>query len=427
VSTYLVCANPIHGHVTPLIGVARHLVARGHRVLFLTGTRFAERVAETGAEFRPLAGAADYDDRDAATYLPDRDKYRGLAQAQYDIQTIFIAPIPDQYAAVRAIVEDEHPDAIVVDSAFGGVGPLLYGTDPRPPVLALGVAPLTQLSRDVAPTGMGLPPASGPLGRARNRMLNLLATKVLFRDTQKLGAKLFAELGIARTDHFVMDISRAFDRYLQLCAPAFEYPRSDLSPNVGFVGPVPSPASSAPLPEWWGELDGSRPIVHVTQGTIDNADLGRLVRPTLDALADDDVLVVVSLGGRDTDALGAVPANARVASYLPYDRLLPRTSVYITNGGYGGVQHALSAGVPLVVAGDTEDKPEVAARIAWSGVGVNLRTGTPTASAVGEAVRTVLTDASYRTTARRMADDIARLDTLALIENELAGLGGWKR
>jgi UDP:flavonoid glycosyltransferase YjiC (YdhE family) len=32
----------------------------------------------------------------------------------------------------------------------------------------------------------------------------------------------------------------------------------------------------------------------------------------------------------------------------------------VTNGGYGGVQMALSYGVPLVVAGASEDKPEVA-------------------------------------------------------------------
>ena len=51
----------------------------------------------------------------------------------------------------------------------------------------------------------------------------------------------------------------------------------------------------------------------------------------------------------------------------------------VTNGGYGAVQRAVSTGVPLVVAGNTEDKPEVAARVAWSGAGINLRTGTPTA------------------------------------------------
>ena len=49
----------------------------------------------------------------------------------------------------------------------------------------------------------------------------------------------------------------------------------------------------------------------------------------------------------------------------------------VTNGGYGGVQQALAHGVPLVVAGDSEDKPEVAARVRWSGVGIDLRRGDP--------------------------------------------------
>ena len=64
------------------------------------------------------------------------------------------------------------------------------------------------------------------------------------------------------------------------------------------------------------------------------------------------------------------------------------------------MQRALSAGVPLVVAGNTEDKPEVAARVAWSGAGVNLRTGTPTPGVVRTAVREVLNDARYLQRAR---------------------------
>ena len=40
--------------------------------------------------------------------------------------------------------------------------------------------------------------------------------------------------------------------------------------------------------------------------------------------------------------------------------------VYVTNGGYGGVQYALCHGVPIVATGGKEDKPEVGARVAWS-------------------------------------------------------------
>ena len=96
---------------------------------------------------------------------------------------------------------------------------------------------------------------------------------------------------------------------------------------------------------------------------------------------------------------------------LPYAELLPRTAVMITNGGYGGVLQALRHDVPLVVAGGDLDKPEVAARIAWHGAGVDLRTGTPRPTAIAEAYRTVVAGPSYRAAA-------------ALLGAELRSLGG---
>jgi MGT family glycosyltransferase len=401
-----------------MLAIAASLRENGHRVVVLTGSRFRERAAELGLEFRALGGVADFDDRDVPSYLPDHDKYRGLARAQYDIRTIFVATIPDQYRAVLAAIDGVTPDAILVDAAFAGVGPLLV-TPNGIPILAAGVTPLTQLSRDVAPTGMGLLPAPGPLGRLRNRLLNLVARRVLFRPTQQLAERMFAELGQPSIPFFVLDLSAFFARFLQLSPREFDYPRSDLSPNATFVGPVLPAASHVALPEWWGDLDDPRPVIHVSQGTIDNRDFARLVRPTIEALAGEDVLVVVSTGGSATP-LGAVPANVRVAEYLPYDLFLPHVDVYVTNGGYGGVQHALSVGVPLVVAGDTEDKPEVAARVEWAGVGVNLRTGTPTADQVRDAVHTVLRQAHYRERAMAMAATMGGYDARATIEQELA-------
>ena len=155
------------------------------------------------------------------------------------------------------------------------------------------------------------------------------------------------------------------DAYLQATVAGFEYPRSDLAPSVRFVGPILAPPTADfDEPPWWGELGGGRQVVHVTQGTLDNADLARLLLLTVRALADDDVLVVATTGGPDPEPLRAgLPANACLERFIPHDRLLPHVDVMVTNGGYGGVQQALANGVPLVVAGDSEDKPEVAARV----------------------------------------------------------------
>jgi UDP:flavonoid glycosyltransferase YjiC (YdhE family) len=223
---------------------------------------------------------------------------------------------------------------------------------------------------------------------------------------------------------FFMEWPRAADHIAQFTVADFEYPRSDLPGTVHFVGPVSQGGKSttgatgrtgsagatppeAELPAWWAELDAGRPVVHVTQGTVANRDFDDLVRPTLDGLAQDNVLVVVTTGGRPVDSLsGPLPENVRVASYLPYDELLPKTDVLVTNGGYGGVQFALRHGVPLVVAGQTEEKAEVSARVSWSGSGINLRTNRATPEAVAKAVRTVLSTSSYREASSRIGTAI---------------------
>jgi UDP:flavonoid glycosyltransferase YjiC (YdhE family) len=85
----------------------------------------------------------------------------------------------------------------------------------------------------------------------------------------------------------------------------------------------------------------------------------------------------------------------------------------VTNGGYGGVRQALAHGVPLVVAGTTEDKPEVAARVAYSGVGINLKTAAPAPEQVQAAVRRLLYDTRYRQRALALQAEYARYDAVA--------------
>ncbi|MBM7506010.1 glycosyltransferase [Agromyces aurantiacus] len=420
-STYLLCASPIQGHVAPIITIARDLVSRGHDVTVLTGSRFRDAVLATGAEHLALTGIADYDDRRMQDYLPDRDRHRGIAKLEYDVQTIFVRPVAVQFRALEAAIAELAPDAVLIEGAFAGAVPLLLD-DPatRPPIIGVGVIPLMQASVDTAPAGLGLAPRPGALGRTRNRLLNAFVRKVVFRKTQALADSIVRELGRGGLDSFIFDFTRMCDRYLQLSPAEFEYPRSDLSPNLRFAGTVlPPSAIAGELPEWWDELDGERPVVHVSQGTIDNKDFGRLIRPTLEALADRDLLVVAATGGRPVSELGELPANARAAEFLPYDLLLPKTDVFVTNAGFGGTQYALSHGVPIVAAGDTEDKPEVAMRVQWSGVGLTLKTGTPTPAAVRTAVERVLADPGFRGRAQGMARRIAGYDTFGIIASEL--------
>jgi UDP:flavonoid glycosyltransferase YjiC (YdhE family) len=80
----------------------------------------------------------------------------------------------------------------------------------------------------------------------------------------------------------------------------------------------------------------------------------------------------------------------------------------VTNGGYGGLHFALAHGVPLVVAGSSEEKPELVARVNWSGVGVGMRTQRPSRLQLREAVRKVLAEPEYAARADAMQAELAR-------------------
>ena len=108
--------------------------------------------------------------------------------------------------------------------------------------------------------------------------------------------------------------------------------------------------------------------------------------------------------------LGELPAHVRAEPFVPFGNLLPHVDVMVSNGGYGGTQMALSYGIPLVVAGATEDKMEVGARVEWSGAGINLRTQRPSPIEIGDAVKELLTNPTYQENAKRIQSDFADCD-----------------
>jgi MGT family glycosyltransferase len=423
-ASILIAAVPVHGHVTPLLDVARHLVARGDRVRFLTGARFADAVTATGARHVPLPDEADFDDRmDLHERFPDRARLRGPKALAFDIEHVFVEPARAQHDAVMAMHRAEPADAVLADPAFVGASFILgHPRADRPAVVVCGVLPLSMASADVAPYGLGLPPAR-VLNHTRNRGLTMV-TRPVFRNADHVANEMNRDLHGVALSYPILDWAGRADAVVQFTVSAFEYPRSDAPATLHFVGPIRTTGSHVPRPSWWNDLDSGLPVVHVTQGTVANKDFDQLVAPTFEALADDDVLVVASTGGRPMDTLPPLPDNARAAEYLDYEELLPRTDVFVTNGGYGGVQCALRHGVPIVATGGKEDKPEVGGRVAWSGVGVRIRKERPGSGALHRAIGRVLRHPSYREAGRRIAADMAAapgLDGLTAVVDSLIG------
>ena len=401
-ASILMASIPAHGHITPLLTVAENFVRRGDDVRFVTGSRYADKVAATGATFVPLPAEADFDDQHLFESFPERAKLKGVRAAAFDTENVFARPGKAQYETLMAAIAEKPADVVLADPVFvGAIIMVEHRRSTRPAVVMCSIIPLPIDSRDTAPFGLGLQPAR-LLNRPRNAALAAVTHQVWKRAQQIIDETHRAVHGKAMPSTLA-DWGRRADAIVQFSVPSFEYSRSDAPANLHYIGPLSATGFETPLPDWWADLDGTRPVIHVTQGTVANADYDQVIAPTLRALADEDVLVVVATGGRPLDTLPPLPANARAAMFLPYDELLPRTSVYVTNGGYGGVQYALRYGVPIVATGGKEDKPEVGARVAWSGVGRRQRTEQPSPRALRRDILAVLKDPRYRQASQRIA------------------------
>ncbi|HKS25733.1 MAG TPA: glycosyltransferase [Thermoanaerobaculia bacterium] len=398
---------PVTGHINPGLPIARELVRRGHDVRWYTTPRFRAAVEATGARVVPYRRATAIDET-RFDELVGRPK-GGIRQLQWDVEKIFIDPTAAQYADIEEELRREPADVIVGDNA--SVVCALVREKFGIPFVAFGITALSLSSRDTAPFGMTLMPSSTPLGRLRNRLLYTINDDVIFRAARAAYNRVRAELGLPPYTRSTFDFPKDAALYLQGSAPSFEYPRSDMPANLRWIGAsVPEPPANWQPPAWWPELD-RWPVILVTQGTINN-DYDQLIRPTIRALAAERALVIVTTGSKPAEAVGIdpLPINVRVERFIPYAQLMPKVDLLVTNGGYGTVQIALAHGVPVVAVGKTEEKPEIANRVTYSGAGIGMKVLVPREQHLRDAVRRVLRDGTYAARAERIAKEMAGLD-----------------
>jgi MGT family glycosyltransferase len=419
---YLFAPIPVTGHVNPGLPIARELVARGHDVRFYSTPRFKRVIESIGARYVPLRHALPVDEEQFDQLWPNRPA-EGLAQLRHDLKNLFVEFIR---GALRDLLEElrrQPADVLVADNASAVVEAVhqKLGT----PWAVYGMSIMTMSSRDVAPFGLNLPPSATPLGRLRNRALYWLVERVLFREAHDHNRKLRRELGLPPLRRSIFDFAKDADLYLQSGVPSFDYPRTDLPPNVHFIGaPIPEPPAGWTPPSWWRELDRQR-VVLVTQGTINN-DFDQLIRPAIRALAEENVLVIVTTGSRPASdvEMETLPSNVFVERFVPYAHLMPHVDLLLTNGGYGSIQIALAHGVPVVAIGKTEEKPEIANRVNYSGVGIGLKVRIPTEQQIRDAVRTVFTTPTYAARAEAMRYELSGLDAANIGADLLEELAG---
>jgi MGT family glycosyltransferase len=381
----LAYTSPARGHLFPLTPILDELHRRGHQIALRTLASQVPLMRARGFAAAPISArieAIAHDDWRAGNPRAAlaRNLRVGTARAAYEV--------PDLQQAIAT----ERPDALIVDiNSWGGLAAAeAWGG----PWATFSPFPLALSSPDAPPFGPGLPPARGPLGHVRDRLLRPLVIGLLERT-------VLPALNSVRAQLELMPLGSADDFYrrppliLYMTAEPFEYPRRDWPKSVVMVGPCAWDPPTEP-PSWLENI--AQPIVLVTASS-EFQDDGRLIQMACDALARDPVALVATLPAGDP-AHFHPPANAHIERFIPHGLVLDRAVCAITHGGMGATQKALAHGVPVCAVPFGRDQFEVARRVEVAGAGTRLPASRLRPDRLGAKARDAMTKAEG---AKRMA------------------------
>lgn len=420
----LFATTGMDGHFNPLTGLAKFLQDEGCDVRWYTSERFRAKLARLQIPFYPFYTVHEINLDDPAQAAARNAIEDPMEKLNYDFIHIFIERGPEYYADILKIHESFAFDIMISDNGFTGIP--FVKQKMKVPVVAIGIVPLAENSTLLGPYGMALPPATTEATIAEYAKQNDFVLNVMLKQTVEAHERTLHEHGIVfERALFPHILTTQASIYLHIGIPEFEYQRPDLGQNIRFIGALlPYQADSQNHQAWYDDrLIQYDKMVLVTQGTVEK-DTAKLIEPTLEAFQGTDVLVIVTTGDSNTQALREKynAPNIIIESFIPFNDVMPYANVYITNGGYGGTLLSLSHKLPMVAAGVHEGKSEVCARIGYFGAGINLNTETPAKEAIREAAEEVMRNNQYKNKATEICDKMAQYQSEQLCADYIAEL-----
>jgi UDP:flavonoid glycosyltransferase YjiC (YdhE family) len=429
----LLASVPLTGHFSPVLVAARHMKKAGHETAIYTSSLYREKVEAAGIRFFPLPEEADQGVLDTTAGFLKRNRYApDVKERVAGMKAIFVDPMISQFQGLQEILKKFPADLVVHETSFCGVFPMLLGPrSERPASAYLGITTLALDREDGAPWGPGLVPTNDETKRKEYAEVAREVNETKEFPLMAEADRLLAGLGLPGLPGSLWASAALLaDIVMQPCVPSFEFPLRKPAQKVHFIGSL--------VPEGWGDMPpglkeakaAGRKVVLVSQGTVANNDLGKLLGPVIQGLGDrDDFLTLATTGGKPVEEIPCpLTPNTVASQFLNFSAILPYVDVLVALGSYGTVTQALSFGVPMVIAGMGEDKPEVGVRVTATGCGIYLATDTPTPEQIQDAVGQILARPEYRANAEKLRQEFAALDTAkeltrlleSLVEEELA-------
>ncbi|MDQ1289372.1 MAG: hypothetical protein QG622_2938 [Actinomycetota bacterium] len=360
-----VLAPPLHGHVTPTLGVVQQLTSRGHRVSFLSSEEFAPALQAVGARVVPVPAIPQRTISATGTTGSALASIRNLLLAR-DCRTVT--------TAVKAF-GDDRPDVVLYNfvERFAGRTLARYwgGRAARyfPTYAITDALPLAEVF-----------PASG------NQQSGPASP-----ESRNKAAAVQRSLGLP-VEESSYDLLAEEELNLVFLPSAFQPHSEALGSGYHFVGPIMTGRSSHGS---WTPPHSGRPVLYVSLGTL-RVSSPDFFREALAAFAEEDLHLVMSIGTViDPADLGPLPPHCEVHAHLPQLEVLRHTSVFVTHGGMNSTMEALTLGVPLVVVPQMPEQEATARRVADLGLGVHLPPAKVTPETLRAAVRQIRDDLTY--------------------------------
>ena len=200
------------------------------------------------------------------------------------------------------------------------------------------------------------------------------------------------------------ELLEAADLVLHATDQVFDYGFTALPSRHHYVGPLGIWEPPQQRPTFLDEPGAPWVLVSISSQRQDDI---KLADAALEALADEPVRVVVTLGPEhEPSELASHPPNARIEKTVSHSAVLERAVLLIGHAGHGTVMKALWHGKPMVLIPWGRDQPGVAARAQALGVAEVVSRQNATAATIGTAVKKVTTDT---TMGRSAAKHSARL------------------
>ena len=411
----LLASIPATGHFNPILVAARLLKDAGHETAIYTSVIFREKIEKAGVRFFALPEDADQGVRDYIASKLEKHKVTPSPEEMVEIQTsIFVNPMISQFRGLQAVLKEFPAEVVIYETAVAGVLPMLLGSrSERPASVCLGITTLNLKRADGAPWGPGLLPSEDPEKRKEYAEIARKVDETRELPLRRAADKLLADIALPPSPaSFFLAGAVLADLILEPSVPGFEFPLLEPEEKLHFIGTL-LPSGAGDVPEQIKEAkEAGRKIILVSQGTIVNNDLGKLLAPTILGLSgSENFLILATTGGKPIENIPCTFTPNTIASqFLDFGQIMPDVDVLVAFGSYGTVTQALSFGVPMVVVGMGEDKPEVAARVTWSGAGIYLPTDTPTSEQIRDAVYQILAKPEYRARAQDLAGEFASYD-----------------